>query len=76
MKLCWDTRLGLISESEDGADVFLTIQFLRFFDSFSPWETKEVDDLCCRRGSQIGMHIPLSYTNHFEVALSLVCGVE
>lgn len=70
------TCLGLISEFEDGADIFLTIQFLHLFDSFSPCETGEVDDLCCRRGSQIGMHIPLLYTNHFEVALSLAWEVE
>ena len=45
-----------------------------WFASFSPYETGEVDDSCCRRDLQIGVPVPLSYTNCSEVTLSLTQG--
>lgn len=50
MTLCRDTCLGFISEYYDGADMFLTIQFLHLFDSFSPCETKEGWMICTVTG--------------------------
>jgi len=44
------TCLGLVPELEDGTEVFVTIQFF-VFDSFYPWEVRDVNDLCCYRGS-------------------------
>lgn len=49
---------------------FLKIQFA----SFSPYETREVDDSCCHRDMQTGVPMSLSYTNHSEATLSLTQG--
>lgn len=63
--LCWDSFHSLKM-----GQAFLKIQFA----SFSPYETREVDDLCCHSDVQTGVPVSLSYTNCSEATLSLTQG--